>query len=68
MQRWSLLNEQIDGSKELQKEQRKQLAGIVQRGSVVAVRHSDSDVSKHLYYLGRVSKVSPALAWSSPSL
>jgi hypothetical protein len=67
MQRWTLLNEQIDGSKELQEEQRERLAGTVQRGSIVAVRHLDSDVSKHLYYLGRVSKVSPALAWNSPS-
>ena len=68
MQRWTLLNEQIDGSKELQKEQRERLAGIVHRGSIVAVRHSDSSVSKHLYYLGRVSKVSLALACSSSSL
>jgi hypothetical protein len=61
MQRWALLDEQIDDTKELQKEQRQRLAGVVQVGSIVAVRHSDRDHRNYLYYLGKVHKVSANL-------
>ena len=66
MQTCTLLGEQLAENRELQKVQHQRLAGIVQGGSIVAVRHSDHGSLKYLYYLGKVSKVSPALAWSSP--
>ena len=52
-----LLKEQIAEDERLLHARRERLAGILQCGSIVAIRHSDPDHSDYMYYMAKVLKV-----------
>ena len=62
LQAYALLEEQIAEGESLQRARRERLAGILQCGSVVAIRHSDPDHPEYQYYMARVLKVGVASA------
>jgi hypothetical protein len=68
LQEWTLLNTQLAKGEKLQRAWRQRLAGVIESGSVVAVRHSDGDFPDYQYYMAIVRKVCNAILGCSKSV